>query len=46
MSPFLFVIEMDEVIEEVARRMGEEKMKCLIIAGDLMAWGKVKRKLY
>lgn len=39
LSPLLFIVVMDELMERVARRIGEDKMKVMAFADDLMLWG-------
>jgi exonuclease III len=43
LSPLLFIITMDRVTWEVAEKLGEQKMKAMLFADDLMIWGENER---
>ena len=44
-SPLLFIAVMDEVMIKVARRIGEENMKVMAFADDLMIWGNEEEEV-
>ena len=39
LSPLLFIMTMDEISSGVAEKVGEDKMKAMVFADDLMVWG-------
>ena len=39
LSPLLFIATMDEISTRVAEKMGDDKMKAMVFADDLMVWG-------
>ena len=45
LSPLLFIVVMDEVMTRIAGKIGEDKMKAMVFADDLMVWGNKEEEI-
>lgn len=45
LSTLIFVVVMDEIMMQVEEKIGEDKMKTMVFADDLMVWGNKEEEI-